>query len=137
MNYKRIAHTAFKVRNMEESLKFYVDGLGFKRKFELEDEIERPWIVYLEIAPLQYIELFYDFDNCDKGVQDYEHIGYLHLSIEVDDIKKLKEELIKNGVRIQQDIALGIDNTYQMWVEDPDGNPIEFMEYTKKSLQLQ
>ncbi len=135
MKYKRIAHTAFKVSNMEESLKFYCDGLGFKRKFELRDEQDNPWIEYLEIMPLQYHELFYDSAGSDKGVQDDDHIGYLHLSLEVENLQDTKRELIEHGVTIDEDIKLGPDHTYQLWVSDPDGNRIEFMEYTSESLQ--
>ena len=29
-----------------------------------------------------------------------------------------------------------MDNTWQMWSHDPDGNKIEFMQYTEKSFQL-
>jgi hypothetical protein len=31
---------------------------------------------------------------------------------------------------------MGMDNSRQAWVTDPDGNQIELMEYGPKSLQL-
>lgn len=34
------------------------------------------------------------------------------------------------------DIYKGPDGTYTMLVSDPDGNKIEFMQYTSESLQL-
>ena len=35
------------------------------------------------------------------------------------------------------DIRTGMDHSLQSWTSDPDGNPIEFMEYTAQSLQIQ
>jgi hypothetical protein len=34
-------------------------------------------------------------------------------------------------------VILGKDHNYQCWVKDPDGNPIELMEYGKNAMQLQ
>jgi hypothetical protein len=33
-------------------------------------------------------------------------------------------------------ITMGMDNSKQCWVKDPDGNDIELMEYTPESYQL-
>jgi hypothetical protein len=30
---------------------------------------------------------------------------------------------------------MGVDNSRQAWIKDPDGNDIELMEYTDRSLQ--
>jgi catechol 2,3-dioxygenase-like lactoylglutathione lyase family enzyme len=62
--------------------------------------------------------------------------GYLHLSFEVDDIYKAREELLAKNVNVTSEIRLGIEKTYQFWVTDPDGNPIEFMQYTEDSYQI-
>ena len=56
-----IAHNAVTVRDMKESLCFYTEALGFKKAFEIANpETGAPWIVYLAIAPGQFLELFYD-----------------------------------------------------------------------------
>lgn len=136
MNIKCIAHAAYKITDMEKSLKFYCEGLGFKKKFELQDEQGRPWIQYLEIVPEQFIELFYDYDVLAAEKKDNNHIGYLHLSIEVTDLIKFKKDSEDNGITFDGEIGMESDNTYQLWVTDPDGNRIEFMEYTKASLQI-
>jgi hypothetical protein len=43
---------------------------------------------------------------------------------------------MKNGIKLDKDIDLGPDGTYQLWIVDPDGNRIELMQYTEKSKQL-
>jgi catechol 2,3-dioxygenase-like lactoylglutathione lyase family enzyme len=158
MKILNTAHLAFKVSNREKSLYFYRDCLGLKEKFTinysdliefskgrddlptLPDSIllhaDRPWLTYLEIAPHQLLELFFSDDHLETNSIDDNHVGYLHLSLEVEDIHAAKAELIEKGVAIVTDIGFGPDNTYQLWIADPDGNRIELMEYTDKSLQI-
>lgn len=135
MNFNRIAHLAFKVSDMDAALAFYCDKLGFKHKFDLEDNSGNPWIVYLEIAPKQFVELFYGKPE-PKGQTDTAN-GYLHLSLEVPDIKETKAWLLRKGVTPDSEIGRGKDRSYQLWVSDPDGNKIEFMQYTDQSRQLE
>ena len=137
MRYKGIAHAAFKVTDMDKALRFYTQGLGFTQKFLLKDDNGRPWITYLEIVPGTFLELFYDYDGLSAQSQNDGHIGYLHLSIEVADIEGLRRELLARGVTLDSEITRGKDNSDQLWISDPDGNRIEFMEYREDSLQLQ
>lgn len=136
MALKRIAHAALRVSDMDRALKFYCDGLGMKRKFSLRDRQGRPWIEYLEIVPCEFLELFYD--NCSQSPQrkNPNRLGILHLAIEVDNMEQHRQELINNGIQPDGEIKMQGDHTYQLWVTDPDGNRIEFMQYTDESLQL-
>ena len=160
------AHPAYKVRNLERSLAFYVDGLGLKKIYsltfkDLADAMKRDlqqmsakeqdffrsqidmlrqkqdkiWVTFLEVADRQCIELFPAYEDLEEFPKGDDHIGYLHLALEVDDIHKAKEELTKKGIKTDE-IRLGPDFTYQMWMKDPDGNPLELMEYTPKAYQL-
>jgi len=136
MNINGLAHASFKVSDMDKAVKFYCDGLGFKDKFELKDENGKPWIKHLEIKPGQFLELFYDFEGLEKATHGYDLVGYLHLSLEVEDIKKTAKDLQDKGIHLDSEIKYGPDYSYQLWSSDPDGNQIEFMQYTDKSLQL-
>ena len=60
-----IGHVAFRVTDLERALEFYCDKLGFHEAFRLDREGEpSPWIVYLQIGPGQFVELF-------PGARDY------------------------------------------------------------------
>lgn len=131
----RIAHVAYRVTDMEKAIRFYCDGLGLQQKFSLKDPEGKPWIEYLEIVPLQFLELFYDSKNQKAQEKDPDCPGYLHLSLETDNLKELREELISRGIQPDGEIKMQNDHTWQMWVTDSDGNRIEFMEYTEESLQ--
>ncbi len=153
MKIKTIAHAAYFVSDMQASLRFYCDCLGFEKSFTMavpdpetlddppadflafcERFHGKPWIEYLKIRDGQFVELFYPLTdqhrNTDSG------IGYNHLSLEVDDIFAAAMELKVKGIELTSSITMGPDNTYQVWMADPDGNRIELMQYTEKSFQV-
>ncbi len=145
MKIKEIGHVAFRCRDVKASERFYSDILGFKRAFSLTYSDQSPdtqfpkdreWIVYLKVSESMYLELF-DRENANKdGAADWDSFGYQHLALIVDDIHQAREHLFKNGAPIDDEPKLGVDNTWQMWSHDPDGNKIEFMQYTDKSYQV-
>src|SRR5438477_11416641 len=54
-----IGHVAFRVTDLGRALDFYCGTLGFREAFRLERDGEpSPWIVYLQLAPGQFLELF-------------------------------------------------------------------------------
>jgi catechol 2,3-dioxygenase-like lactoylglutathione lyase family enzyme len=130
---KGIAHTAYNVLNMEDSLYFYCDVLGFKKAFDLNDEEGNPWIVYLKIKEGQFIELFYG--DSKKVKENLEPSSYSHLCLEVDDIYEIAERLEKMNVKLDVKPNRGKDLNYQCWTKDPDGNRIEFMQMDPNSPQ--
>ena len=55
-----IGHTAVTAKDMEESIRFYTQALGFREAFSFQHpETGAPWIVYLSVSPGQFMELFY------------------------------------------------------------------------------
>jgi len=129
---KQIAHLAFNVKDMKQSLEFYQNVLGFEKAFELMDYQNKPWIVYLKVCENQYIELFY---TTHTEFENKPNIGYAHLCLEVDDIHTIANHIRSKSVKLDVEPLMGKDNNYQCWVKDPDGNSIEFMQYGVNSLQ--
>jgi len=89
--------------------------------------------VYLQVTKNQFIELFYAHHPLTvvPAVTSYQH-----LCLEVEDIHRLADEIVRKGVKLNQPVSMGLDNNFQCWIADPDGNPIELMEYGLSSLQL-
>ena len=129
---KGLAHVAYQVSDMEKSVAFYEKAFGFKKKFELHDDKDQPWIVYLQVNERAFIELFYAHNELKKDV----NISYQHLCLEVENIKQIAHDLEQKGFTLLHPVILGKDYNYQCWIKDPDGNPIELMEYGAKALQL-
>ena len=129
-----IGHMAFVTKDMEKSLHFYKDVLGFERIFDLKDENGKDWLIYLRICDGQYIELFYD-GKIIYNPQNDNPSGFAHMCLEVCDINKVAEHLKKSGVKLDVEPLQGKDHNWQCWAKDPDGNPIEFMQIDPKSPQ--
>lgn len=131
---KGIGHLAFNVEDMEKSLQFYCDAVGFEKAFELSDANGGPWIVYVQINEGQFVELFY---GGNKRVQiDKNTRGYNHLCLEVIDIYEIANYLKSKGITLDVEPKQGSDLNYQCWAKDPDGNRIEFMQMNPQSPQL-
>jgi len=144
-----ISHTAFNCADIEKSLHFYRDLLGFKFKFDTripEDVPEdsrfyalrgRASLTYLQGPDGSYLELFTETPERAGKDPDDNRVGYAHMSIRVSDIRAAAEQLKAEGVHFDSEISFGgPDHTYKVWIRDPDGNRIELMEYTPESLQL-
>ena len=56
-NIVGIGHIAIRVKDIDRTLDFYRDKLGFKEMFRL-DRDGKLWLMYLRVTDTQYIELF-------------------------------------------------------------------------------
>lgn len=127
-----IGHTAFRVTDLDRSLKFYCGILGLREAFRLDTEGQpSPWIVYLQIAPGHFVELFPGAKKV--GPQPGADAGYNHFCLLVDDIHAEVKTLGDRGLMIEGGPTKGVDGNYQYWVTDPDGNRIELMQITAQS----
>ena len=129
-----LAHVALKVRDVQASLDFYVNKLGFAEMFRLERE-GRLWIVYLRVTDDQYIELFPD--GVGERSAGATITGINHICLGVDDIDLVIGQLKAAGVKLTADKKMGVDHNFQAWIEDPDGNRLELMQLTDRAMQLE
>jgi lactoylglutathione lyase len=128
--FRQIAHTAYRVQDMEAALDFYCGKLGFRRAFDLHHpETGNPWIIYIQVASEQFIELFYPDAELRAGNR------YMHLCLETADLAAAVAELRRRGVPIWREIRQGVDRNLQAWIKDPDGNEIELMQIDPGSPQ--
>lgn len=131
---KAMAHTAITVKDMEESLRFYAGALGFKKVFEIPNPKDgSPWIVYLNVCPGQFIELFYD--GKVEHPWNGEEIGFNHLCFEVDDIHAATRQVQDAGFEMDVLPNMGCDFNWQAWTKDPNGIHIELMKISPESPQ--
>lgn len=131
---KGIAHGAFNVKDMDITVRFYEEVFGFKKAFEMKrPETGEPWIVYIYVGRDQFIELFYGGKNTIP--YDDANIGFSHICFEVEDIKAVEQSIIDHGAPLDAEVSFGIDNNWQCWTRDPDGNRIEIMQMGEKSFQ--
>ena len=133
---KQLAHVALKVRDLDKSLDFNVNKLGFPEMMRLAkpDGSLGVWLVYPRITDDQYLELFPD------GVGDRapgrDTTGMNHLCLGVADIDRAIEDLTAANVPLTIPKKMAADKNWQCWVEDPDGNWIETMQIMPDCLQI-
>lgn len=128
-----IGHIGIKVKNIEKSLAFYTEILGFPEMFRLHRE-GRLWLVYLRITDQQYLEIFPE--AAQDRAPDAESNGINHLCLTVNNIESVVRQLSDKGVDLFRPLKTGADNNQQAWIQDPDGNRIELMEMAPDALQL-
>lgn len=124
-----LAHACFTVSDLEQSLRFYRDGLGLKEAFDFVNDDGKRYGVYLYIGARNFIELF-EGQLAKRADQQ----SFKHICLEVDDIQATVATLKARGIDVSP-VKLGKDHSYQAWITDPDGNRIELHHYTPESWQ--
>jgi lactoylglutathione lyase len=132
-----IGHVAFRVTSLQRALDFYCNKLGFSEAFRLEQEGQpSPWIVYVQIAPGSFIELFPDSQDAPGTIPARDSLAsYKHVCLLVNDLSATLHELTARGLEIPGSPKQGLDSNLQYWINDPDGNPIELMQIMSTSPQ--
>lgn len=122
-------HTMVRVRDIEESLRFYRDGLGLLEISRKDSEKGRYSLIFLaapgdaararaEKAPM--VELTYNWDPEDyAGGRNFGHLAY-----RVEDIYAACQRLVDIGVTINRPPRDG----YMAFVRSPDGISVELLQ---------
>jgi lactoylglutathione lyase len=130
-----LGHVAIKVADLDRSLEFYVDKLGFPEMMRLKKDDGSVWLVYLRITDEQYLEVFPGAET-DRA-PGWDANGMNHLCLTVDDLDDVIARIDAAGLRLSMPLKTAIDGNRQAWLEDPDGNRIELMEMAPDSLQYE
>ena len=128
-------HVAIKVTDLDRSLDFYRDRLGFPEMLRLKNEDGSTWLVYLRITDDHYLEIFPGAEN-DRA-PGWNANGVNHLCFTIEDLDATTGRIKAAGIALTSEIKQGLDGNRQAWIEDPDGNCIELMEMTHDCLQYQ
>ena len=128
----KFLHTMIRIKDIDESLKFFVDGLNLIETKRTENEAGRFTLIFLAarddhetaskyMAPL--IELTYNWDP--EEYNSGRNFG--HLAYQVDDIYKTCEHLEKQGI----DILRPPRDGYMAFIKSPDGISVELLQKGK------
>ena len=139
----RFSHLGICVSDLERSLAFYRDALGFEVESELHVDGEpsetllrlqkvRLHAVYLVRDGMRIELLHYASPGSvgDGSPREMNRLGLTHLSLRVDDLEATVSRLDARGVRVLRDTR--IDNprlrAKAIFATDPDGTLIELVE---------
>ncbi len=127
-------HTMIRISDVDESLKFFCDGLGLEEAYRMDNEKGRFTLIFLNApedkdrvsenkAPL--IELTYNWPDKDGNVEDYgggRNFG--HLAYRVENVYEACQRLADLGVTINRPPRDG----HMAFVRSPDGISIELLQ---------
>jgi lactoylglutathione lyase len=130
-----IGHVALKVADIERSLEFYRGRLGFEEMMRLHHDDGELWLVYLRITDTQFLELFPNGEG-DRA-PDRNRTAVNHFCLECTDLEATASVLRAAGIALTVEPKTGADHNRQCWIEDPDGNRIEFMQMAPNSMQIE
>ena len=114
-------HTMIRVTNLDQSLDFFVNKLGFVEQKRYQNEAGRYTLVFVAApgSPDAPVELTYNWDP--EAYTGGRNFG--HLAIEVDDIYAYCDKLKKQGITINRPPRDG----RMAFIKTPDGISIEIL----------
>lgn len=145
--YTQLGHVALLCNDMDEMMRFYLNKLDFKYAFTLYRE-GTPWLTYLKAPSGQFVELFYrNYASENLATQR----SFEKFCLEVKDMASTLLRLKEKGVKVYsgpvaQGKQMPIPNpdhkpapcgSLCAFILDPEGNEIEFQQFTPDSLQIQ
>ena len=132
-----IAHIALKTDNLAAAREFYGHTLGFQEPFSVRvaktsvaDLAGSPGdliVTFFKVNDRQYIELTPDLASPAED-------RLSHIAFETTDARALRDYLAAQGVPVPDTLKPGLAGNLSFMVKDPDGHPVEFVEYLAGSL---
>jgi lactoylglutathione lyase len=123
----KFLHSMVRVRNLDASMKFYVDALGLVEVRRSTHEAGRFTLVYLAAPGDEdaQVELTYNWPDANGQVEDYGSArNFGHIAYGVDDIYALCARLQEHGVTILRPPRDG----RMAFVRSPDQISIELLQ---------
>ncbi len=118
-----ISHIAVKVSDVEKSVAFYRDFLGFAEEYRLNNQSDGSlYFVCLKVNDEQSIQVF---PGLKQGENRLNHVAF-----QVADAEAWRTYLAKQGIKTAAKVSLGQHKNINVSVKDPDGLSIEFTQYT-------
>lgn len=122
MNYKFL-HLCLRVMDLEKSLKFYQEALGFKLVRKKDFPEDGFTLAFLTDANQNFeLELTYNY-NPEKPYVIGD--GFSHFAVSVKDLEASRENHLKMGYECTELIGLPGEAPRYYFVTDPDGYDVE------------
>jgi glyoxylase I family protein len=133
MLFKRIDHVEIVTEELERSMQFYTDVLGFKVR--AREHIDRSPLGTLDLVYLDLggtgIELI-KFGGAVAPAPAQEHLGYRMMALEVADMQSTVDYLKTKGVAITWGPRVREGEYARAEIRDPDGHGIELRHWFRR-----
>ncbi len=124
----RLLHTMLRVKDLDESIRFYCDHFGMKllrRKDYPEGRFTLAFVGYGDESEHTVLEFTYNHDRSNYELGD----AFGHIAIGVDDIHATCDRLRAQSVKIAREPGpMKHGRTVIAFVEDPNGYKVELIQ---------
>ena len=118
----KMLHTCYRVKDLEASLKFYKEALGFTEKKRRDFPEDKFSLVYLVLPGSSHeLELTYNHNHPGYDLGN----GYSHIAVSTDDLEALHAKHKSAGYKITDLVGLPGTPPSYYFITDPDGYDIE------------
>ncbi len=126
--FKRVDHIEIVPTDLDKTIKFYTEVLGFKLQARRRAEAARSPLQETAFVELNgiLVEMFSVEDPSPASREQWQ-VGYRRMALEVDDLDKLAEDLKAKGIEVT--VRPGPEARTKMGeIKDPDGLSIQLVE---------
>jgi catechol 2,3-dioxygenase-like lactoylglutathione lyase family enzyme len=124
-----LSHVAVYIHNVDSSLAFYRDFLGFQEQFRLNKPTGEPSTIFMKVNDLQCIELF---PEKEPGTDRLYQVALI-----TDNAEGMRSYLASRGVKVPEKVNKGRIGNYNFNVRDPDGHVVEIVQYEPTGWTMQ
>jgi len=124
----QLNHVGVAVNDLDESLAFYTETLGFEEAFRMTNNEGQVGLAYLRVSENTFVEVTSANENRPAGLT--------HFGIQVDDVEAVKAMYEARGAS-PTETRSGRTQAILSDIFDPQGIRIELSEYPPESLQGQ
>ena len=127
-----VHHIALNTSDLEKSIKFYTEGLGFKLERTWKNGNNTKTLAMIDIGSGNKIELFSDCSGTTAYPQ--EAGSFIHLAFRVKDTEKAFKRALEYGAAehmLPKEMTMPSEPPYHValsFVKGPDGELLEFFE---------
>src|SRR4051812_22169281 len=116
-----VAHIAIYAHDVDRSLAFYRDFLGYAEPFRLDRASGGLHLAFVKVNDRQFLEVF---PEKAAGTDRLNHIA-----LEVEDAEAMRAYLASRGVKVPEKVPVGRIGNANFNVTDPDGHTVEIVQY--------
>ncbi|HET7218479.1 MAG TPA: VOC family protein, partial [Vicinamibacterales bacterium] len=122
-----VASFAAKVSTLEDARAFYSGVLGLQEAFTIKNPVGGSDLTTFKINDQQYVYIAPDLKDPNES-------RLLFVGFETKDAKALRTYLASKGVEVPQSVSADAAGNLSLFVKDPEGNVVQFIQYQSKGL---
>ena len=116
-----VAHLAIYAHDVEKTLAFYHDFLGYNESFRIKRAGGELHLAFVKISDRQFIEVFPEKEASTDRLN--------HIALEVEDAEAMRAYLASRGVKVPEKVPVGRIGNANFNIIDPDGHTVEIVQY--------